>query len=114
MNTSRRSTLRRAAMGIAICLCAEAAQAQAQNARVVMVNGSLLDNATLAQLDRAACTRVPDGHYWLNLQSGQWGYAGEPWVRGHIGDACRPAAPRQRSLSERDRLYRPGEILNGR
>lgn len=114
MNRWNHSTLRHDAVGIAICLCATAAQAQAQPARVVVINGVLVDETTLAQLDRAACSRVPDGHYWLNLHTGQWGYAGEPWVRGHIGDACRPAAPRQPSLSERGRLYRPGEILNGR
>ncbi|WP_341889833.1 hypothetical protein [Variovorax sp. YR752] len=112
MNATTLSTVLRAAMGITVCLCTDAALAQ--SARFVVVNGSLVDNATLAQLDRVACTRVPDGHYWLNLQTGQWGYAGEPWVRGHIGDACPPAAPRQPSLSERGRLYRPGEILNGR
>jgi hypothetical protein len=112
MNTTRPPTSLWAAMGITLCLCAEAPLAQA--ARVVVINGSLIDDATLAQLDRAACSRVPDGHYWLNLQTGQWGYAGEPWVRGHIGDACRPAAQRRPSLSERGRLYRPGEILNGR
>lgn len=104
--------LRRAAAGLTLCLGHLAAAAQP--ARVVVVNGSLLDSVSIAQLDRAACSRVPDGRYWLNLHTGQWGYAGEPWVRGHIGDACRPAAPSQPSLSERGRLYRPGEILNGR
>lgn len=99
-------------MAIAFCLAADAAVAQA--ARLVVINGIRLDDASLMHLDRAACSRVPDGHYWLNLRTGQWGYAGEPWVRGHIADACPPAEPRGPSLSERGRLYRPGEILNGR
>lgn len=114
MNDSNVPIHRHVAMGIALCLLAAAAPSQAQTARFVVINGIRFDDATLAQLDRAACTRVPDGHYWLNLQNGQWGYAGEPWVRGYIGEACRPAPAREPSLSERGRLYRPGEILNGR
>lgn len=114
MNTRHASTLLRATLCIGVGMCGSAALAQAQVTRLVVINGLRVDDVTLGQLDRAACSRVPDGHYWLNPHTGQWGYAGEPWVRGYIGDACRPAAPPQPSLSERGRLYRPGEILNGR
>ncbi|MBX3605047.1 MAG: hypothetical protein KF788_07240 [Piscinibacter sp.] len=65
-----------------------AAAAAAQPARRVYVNGLRMDTAALARLDRAACTRIPDGAYWLNTRNGAWGYAGNPTVQGVIGDAC--------------------------
>jgi hypothetical protein len=54
----------------------------------VFVNGLRMDTPALARLDRAACTRIPDGAYWLNTRNGAWGYAGNPTVQGVIGDAC--------------------------
>jgi hypothetical protein len=62
--------------------------AAAQPSRLVIVNGQRQDPAALARLDRAACTRIPDGAYWLNTRNGAWGYAGNPTVQGVLGDAC--------------------------
>jgi hypothetical protein len=52
--------------------------------RFVVVNGQLLDAYWLAQLDEAAGERVPDGRYWLNLETGAWGYEGGS-LQGYIG-----------------------------
>jgi hypothetical protein len=79
--------------------------------RWVVVNGQRLGGAEIAQLERSACTPIPNGNYWLNLQTGAWGYAGNPRVQGVFGDACGRQQPR-RSLSERGLLYRPGELLS--
>lgn len=76
-------------------------------ARFVVVNGQRMSVAQMAALDRAACARVPDGRYWIDMRTGVWGYEGGP-PQGRVGDACRQ---RRRSLSERGLLYAPGELL---
>jgi hypothetical protein len=73
--------------------------------RLVVVNGRVMNQQALDSLDRAACQLVPNGHYWLDLGTGIWGYAGDPTPRGHISDGCRQA--RRPSLSERGMLYSP-------
>jgi hypothetical protein len=85
-----------------------AAPAMGQS-RWVIVNGARLSDSQVAQLERRACTRIPNGQYWLDTNTGAWGYARNPQVQGTFGDACRQ--PRK-SLSERRQLYRPGEILS--
>lgn len=65
-----------------------AAAAAQTSGRIVIVNGALMGEASLAKLDRAACTTIPDGSYWLNTQSGHWGYVGNPTVQGVIGERC--------------------------
>ena len=90
---------------------ASAGAAQAQ--RAVVVNGQLLSPVQLAQLDAMHCAWVPNGRYWVNLQTGAWGYAGSSVRRGFVGDPCRAGRSHQ-GLSQRGRLFRPGEILNGR
>lgn len=80
----------------------------AQN-RWVIVNGERMSDSQVAYLEQRACTRIPNGQYWLDTQTGAWGYARNPNVQGYFGEACRQ--PRK-SLSERRQLYRPGEILS--
>ena len=81
--------------------------------RVVIVNGQRLTPAQIRALEQRSCGPVPNGAYWLNTQTGLWGYAGNPWPQGHLADRCgRPT--RRPSLSERGLLYGPGEILRGR
>lgn len=77
--------------------------------RAVIVNGQRASDSQVASLEQRACTRIPNGNYWLDPQSGAWGYAGDPRVRGVLGQACRQQG---KSLSERRQLYRPGEILS--
>jgi hypothetical protein len=76
---------------------------------MVIVNGERLSDIQVGALEQRACTRVPNGYYWLNFQTGAWGYAGNPRVQGVFGEFC---GQRQKSLSERRQLYRPGEILS--
>ncbi len=81
--------------------------------RVIFVNGVKLNSIQISQLEQFACTGVPDGSYWIDMNSGAWGYAGSPVRVGYVGDACQQSQ-RRKSLSERGLLYSPGEILNGR
>ena len=76
--------------------------------RWVIVNGERVSHPQVAYLEQRACTRIPNGEYWLDMQTGAWGYARNPNVQGYFGEACRQ--PRK-SLSERGLLYRPGELL---
>jgi hypothetical protein len=62
------------------------------NDRHVVVNGTMMNATQLVALDVANCgAPVPDGSYWLNINTGAWGYQGGP-QEGIIGDQCRAAA----------------------
>ncbi|MGH8666086.1 MAG: hypothetical protein ACREUX_17635 [Burkholderiales bacterium] len=98
----------RASIVIFVGGLAVAAPANAQS-RWVIVNGARMNDSQVAYLEQRACTRIPNGQYWLDMQTGAWGYARNPQVQGYFGEACRQ--PRK-SLSERRQLYRPGEILS--
>jgi hypothetical protein len=78
--------------------------------RMVIVNGQHMNDAQVATLEQRACTRIPNGAYWLDLRTGAWGYANNPRVQGVFGESCGSRQPG--SLSERRQLYRPGEILS--
>lgn len=80
------------------------------HAGAVIVNGKTLDYQERLMLSRTACFTIPPGNYWLNTNTGYWGYAGSARVQGHIYDACRTKGKR-RSLSERGLLWRPGELV---
>ena len=71
---------------LAALLTATPQVSQAQ-ARYVVVNGQRMGPAQLQRLDRASCSRVPNGRYWLNLRSGVWGYEGGP-PQGRMGENC--------------------------
>ncbi len=79
--------------------------------RFVMINGQRLNNQQLYGLDRAHCGPVANGNYWLDYNTGIWGYAGNTTPQGHIADNCYQAQQRRPSLSERGLLYSPGELL---
>ena len=34
---------------------------------------------------------TPNGHYWLNMQTGAWGYIGNPETQGYLGQQRSPA-----------------------
>ena len=53
--------------------------------RIVIVNGQLLSPQDLYVLDQMNSGYVPNGSYWLDPQSGVWGYAGDPTPRGRLG-----------------------------
>ncbi|WP_230971053.1 hypothetical protein [Nitrogeniibacter aestuarii] len=91
------------AFAFGLCLAGHGVAAE----RMVVVNGQRMTPAQIDMLDQAACARVPNGRYWINMSNGVWGYEGGP-PQGRVGDACRQ---RRRSLSERGLLYSPGELL---
>jgi hypothetical protein len=75
-------------MSLAVAMSVFSCGAMAQS-RQVFVNGQYLSDAQVAALARRNCAFIPDGAYWLNLQTGAWGYAGNWQVQGILGDACR-------------------------
>lgn len=64
-----------------------AGEAIAQS-RYVVVNGQRMSDLQVQALAQRACTEIPDGAYWLHMQTGAWGHAGNPQVQGTFGDAC--------------------------
>ena len=60
----------------------------------VVINGYLFQGEELAQLEYLLGATVLDGSYWLNTQTGDWGYAGDSTVQGNL-----LAAPQSRSAS---------------
>ena len=76
--------------------------------RYVVVNGHRLSIPEIQYLEQLHCGPVPNGKYWINLRTGQWGYAGNPWPQGQVGDNCRNPQSRP-SLSERGMLFSPSD-----
>lgn len=68
-----------------VLMCGVAVAAERNTERNVVVNGQQLSPSQLEQLDALAGTRVEDGDYWLDTQTGVWGYADDPTPRGRIG-----------------------------
>jgi hypothetical protein len=94
-----------------ILVCSLVSVASAE--RYVVVNGKRLSSSEIQYLEQWRCGPIPNGAYWLNVNSGIWGYAGNPMPQGHISDPCWVGTHRP-GLSERGLLYSPGEILRGR
>src|SRR5687768_13309923 len=85
-----------------IWLANSAAHAQS---RLVFVNGLRMTDQQVVQLEYFACTRIPNGAYWLNVYNGAWGFMGNWNVQGYFGDQCNlpanaQARQRRESLSE--------------
>lgn len=78
--------------------------------RYVVVNGQRLSNPELQYLEQLHCGPVPNGRYWVNLQTGLWGYEGNPRPQGYVGDHCRNPQ-RRPSLSERGLLFSPHDWI---
>jgi hypothetical protein len=57
-----------------------------------------------------ASNNLPPGNYWVDSH-GWWGIVGNPRPLGNIYAAS--TQPPRPGLSQRGRLYYPGEILNG-
>lgn len=73
-----------AAVALAITVFFASAPSEAQQ-RFVVVNGQLLSAEQLFVLDQMAGGFVPNGAYWVDPNTGIWGYAGDPTPRGQIG-----------------------------
>lgn len=102
--------MKTAFFGVAIGVALYFVTALTAQAGSVIMNGKVLDWQERQMLSNYACGPIPAGSYWLNLNTGYWGYAGSPRTQGHIQDRCPRGRPR-RSLSERGLLWRPGELV---
>lgn len=56
----------------------------------VWVNGVRITAHQIRVLENLQCGPIPSGRYWLNPQTGIWGYEGGR-AQGRLGDACRSA-----------------------
>lgn len=52
--------------------------------REIVLNGEFLSPQDVYVLDQLAGGYVPDGEYWLDAETGIWGYAGDPTPQGRI------------------------------
>jgi len=88
-----------------VCLvCSFLSVAHAE--RYVVVNGQRLSIPEIQYVEQLHCWPIPNGRYWINLETGIWGYEGNPRPQGHIADNCRHPQ-RRPSLSERGMLFSP-------
>jgi hypothetical protein len=57
----------------------------------IRVNGACMSPEEIRILEQYACAPIPSGSYWLNTNTGVWGYL---WgyergpAQGRLGDAC--------------------------
>ncbi len=58
--------------------------AAAENERHIHINGEHLNETNIQLLDRIVGSNVGDGYYWLNMQTGQWGFEGNNQIQGVI------------------------------
>jgi len=79
--------------------------------RIVIMNGERLGAEQIQYLEQIHCGPIENGDYWLNLNNGLWGYAGNPVPQGYITDNCYQQDRPRPGLSERGLLYSPGELL---
>jgi hypothetical protein len=69
---------------VMLCALPTAGSAQVYQ-REVYVNGQHLSPSELEQLDLQFGACLADGRYWLDSDTGRWGYEGEPAPRGKVG-----------------------------
>lgn len=74
--------------------------------RFVIVNGQRLNQTQISYLEQLHCGPIPNGRFWLDWNTGIWGYSGDPTPQGRIQDNCY-VPERRPSLSERGMLFGP-------
>lgn len=62
----------------------------AEQQRHIHVNGEHLSDELIGQLDSLVGNTVGDGYYWLNLQTGAWGYEGNDQTQGVVQAIASP------------------------
>ena len=63
--------------------------AQSANAeRLIFVNGKQLSVEEIEYIDQLACRTMADGDYWLDPDTGVWGFRGDPTMRGRLLGQC--------------------------
>jgi hypothetical protein len=93
---------------IALVLILLGASSAANAERYVVVNNQRLNNEQILSLEQLHCGPIANGHYWLNVNTGIWGYAANPNPQGHIKDNCYQPQGRP-GLSERGLLFSPSD-----
>lgn len=91
----------------------------AEQQRHIHINGEHLSDALIKQLDTLVGNKVDDGYYWINLQTGAWGYEGNDQTQGvvhTIANANRknePAEPRPKYRAS-EGVSSTGTVTSGR
>ena len=89
-------------------------QIQAQE-RHIHVNGEHLEAEDIQLLDQINGAIVPNGFYWINMETGEWGMEGEPQVLGTIPAIAQyQAQPRSRNNSTEINSSQNGSVVSGR
>ncbi|MES9972583.1 MAG: hypothetical protein ABW092_21315 [Candidatus Thiodiazotropha sp.] len=52
--------------------------------RHIHVNGQCLEAEQMAQLDQVVGGQTPNGFYWIDFNSGAWGYEGNETIQGYL------------------------------
>lgn len=92
----------------------------AEQQRHIHINGEHLNDQMITKLDALIGTQVSDGYYWLNLQTGQWGYEGNPRVQGIVAQivAAKQTQSQQQSTeykkSKLQDVSSTGRVTSGR
>ena len=58
----------------------------AESERHIHINGEHLETNNIRLLDQIVGNTVGDGYYWLNMQTGAWGYENNEQVQGVISN----------------------------
>jgi len=74
----------------------------AANERHIHLNGEHLDAQNIQVLDQIAGNMVGDGYYWLNFQTGQWGYEGNDQVQGVLANIANQRTQQQSNSGQSD------------
>lgn len=94
---------------IAVWIASTSDSVAQYSTREVIVNGALTNAAELSILDALNCgSPVPNGRYWLNVNTGAWGYQGGPQA-GVLGSGCAPAQSQQNQQGDCESKYRVHE-----
>ena len=89
-----------------------------QDERHIHVNGEHLDATSIAVMDLLFGEKVPNGFYWINENTGQWGFEGETKVRGVLKVVQQIAQQNQRQQSDSQsteiNMSQNGRVVSGK
>lgn len=72
-----------------------------ENERHIHINGEHLDLSNIQLLDQIVGSTVGNGYYWLNMQTGQWGFKGNNQTQGVIASiANQTSTPNQQAAQQ--------------
>lgn len=71
-------------VGVALMVCLISLFSLAEDERHIHINGEHLTESQILQLDKITGYKTSDGYYWINPQTGHWGYEGSDQSQGVI------------------------------